>query len=207
MPIPTNVSRILTGLFGMASCWWMSVTLVRTWLTPMAVDEGRWVRLGVGIMALEFVLVHAGTMMAAMGSTLGRMGPIVADRPRWPLFLVSLVYVVFGVCIPLAFKSQQLFWTFLAVMIPRWVSLFLDPPGAFTQQIIRSVFSVVFYIGVVILSVAVQFPAKGLTPQVLDQVYPGRGKGIWEQTPQQALVAGAVYFFLIGLVQLITAFR
>ena len=59
--------RLISGFIGAVSCWWMAITLFRAWQTPMVVEEGRWVHLGVGIMVLEFILVHSGAMLPVTG--------------------------------------------------------------------------------------------------------------------------------------------
>ena len=200
MTMLSRLFRITLGLVGAASCWWMALILYRTWQTPLAVDHGRWVSLGVGIMVLEFVLVHSGAMLPGFVASrnTGRTGI---------LLLMSALYVMFGVCIALAFKSTMLFCTFSGIMIPRWVSVAMDSEDAKKQQVKRSTISVMLYLGVTFLSVFVPFPPGGLTRQVLDQVYPNRGHGLWEVNPQQALVAGMIYFIAIGLVEIITTFR
>jgi len=192
--------RVIPGVLGALSCWWLAVTLARVWRTPLAVEHGRWVKLGVGIMVLEFILVHSGTMLPAMAASSKTLG-------RKPVLLVSALYACFGVAIALAFKSIMLICTFSGIMIPRWLGILFDSDQARAQQIKRSGMSVMLYVGVVFLTVFVPFPAGGLTGEVLNRVYPDRGRGIWEQSPQQALVAGIIYFGALGLMEVITALR
>jgi hypothetical protein len=192
--------RVIPGVLGALSCWWLAITLARVWWTPMAVDHGRWVKLGVGIMVLEFILVHSGAMLPAMAASSKTLG-------RKPVLLVSALYVLFGAAIALAFKSIMLICTFSGIMIPRWLGILFDSDQARAQQIKRSGMSVMLYLGVAFLSVFVPFPAGGLTPEILNQVYPNRGRGIWEQSPQQALAAGIIYFGVLGLMELIAALK
>lgn len=178
----------------------MAITLLRAWLAPMSVEDGKWVHLGVGIMALEFILVHSGVMLPAMASS--KLG-----NRTFIIIVVSLLYVLFAVTFALGFKSLMLLGIFTGIMIPRWIGIFTDSDNAKQQQIIRSRNSVMLYLGAVFLSVFVHFPAGGLTQEILDRVYPHRGHGLWERSPQQALVAGAIYFIAIGIVEMVTALR
>ena len=62
------LDRGLRGFFGVltaAPCFVLAATLILTWIDPMSVNQGKWVRFGVGIMVLEFVLVHSGAMMSS----------------------------------------------------------------------------------------------------------------------------------------------
>jgi len=166
----------------------------------MAVEGGRWVHLGVGIMVLEFILVHSGVMLPALASA------PTGVRLK-PLLLVSALYVLFAVTFAFGFKSLMLLWIFSGIMIPRWIGIVIDSRQAKEQQLKRSGISVMLYLGVAFLSMLVHFPAGGLTPEILNRVYPHRGHGSWEQSPQQALVAGIIYFSITGLVEIITAIR
>ena len=58
-------ARFVQGVVVSLPCFALASVLLRTWIDPLSVDDGRWVRFGVGILALEFVLVHAGGMLAA----------------------------------------------------------------------------------------------------------------------------------------------
>jgi len=59
--------RLFEGLITAIPCFTLAATLLLTWIEPMSIDDGHWVRFGVGIMVLEFVLVHSGAFVANMG--------------------------------------------------------------------------------------------------------------------------------------------
>jgi len=198
----TSINQTLTRLAGVAaalSCWSMAYVLARAWFTPMAIENGRWVSLGVGIMVMEFILVHAAGMLPGLLKS--------EKSPVKPLIYVSLLYVVFGVSIALAFKSRLLFGVFLAIMIPRWFGLFTGLGEAREPQLKRAGISAALYLLVAFLSVFVPFPQGGLNSAVLAEVYPNRGSGLWEKRPQQALAAGVIYFGVLGVAELILALR
>ena len=198
----SNALRWILSLVGAVACWKMAYTLYQTWQTPLAVENGRWVSLGVGIMVMEFILLHSGIMIPSLAASekLKYLG-------RKPVLIVSICYIVFGVTIAFVFKSTLLFWTFSGIMLPRWMKLFLEPDTPGEKQGLRSYESFFVYFMAVILFILVPFPRGGLTPAVLNQVYAGRGGGLWEQSPQQALVAGVVYFTLIGLLEVTSPLR
>ena len=178
----------------------MAFTLYRTWQTPMAVEQGRWVSLGIGIMGLEFILVHSGIILPALAAAKSVIG-------RKPIFLVSAMYALFAAGMAFGLKNTMLFWTFSGIMVPRWIGTVIDSDKANEQQVRRSRTSVMLYLGVIFLSVLIRFPRGGLTPEILDSVYPDRGTGVWEQHPQQGLVAGIIYFGAMGIAEMINVLR
>jgi hypothetical protein len=186
--------QILSGILSVAGCAWMCALLLRTWVDPMAVEGGRWVALGVGIMVMEFILVHSGTMIAGAGM----MGP-----SPWKLVLALVgLYSLFGLAIAFAFDSMLLLGTFAAIMIPRVMAAVSPSSEARTLTLARSGISAMLYLVVAFVSVLVPFPEGGLDSSVLNAVYPDRGDGEWEREPQRALAAGALYFGVLALVEL-----
>lgn len=162
----------------------------------MARDQGNWVRLGVGLMILEFVVLHSGAFMSAIGNN-------KTAQPGWR-FLLGLL--CFYTLIVWAFAettdSDSLLFIFAGIIISRLVALALDRDHARQQMMKRSSCGIVFYILVAFASIAVPVPEMGLTSEVLAEVYPGRGGGLWERQPQLPLVGGAVYFALMGIAEL-----
>ena len=107
----------------------------------------------------------------------------------------------------LAFQSWTLYLIFSIVMVTRFIGLFTEPDVAAKEARLRSGMSVLFYLLAAFASVLVPFPELGVTTSVLDEVYPDRGGGVWEQSPETALAAGVIYFSLLGLTELISGFR
>ena len=165
----------------------------------MAVENGRWVSLGAGIMIMELILVHSGVMMASpmseevqgKGFLLGRTWKI---SKKQSMIIMLVFYAVFGGAILFSFKSVDLFLTFSGILISRWAGLLIDSDTARDQQFNRSLLSLLLFVIAVVLALAVKFPAGGLTPEVLNRV----GAGAFEK---QALIAGVIYFGLSGLVE------
>lgn len=194
--------RLLPNFIGALSCWGMAFTLYRTWQTPLAVEEGRWVHLGIGIMALEFILIHSSILLSGLS-----LSKVTNEMGRQWLYLGSVVYLIFGAAIVFGFKSLMLLGIFAGIMIPHWISAVSDSDKTKMQQILRSFIKMGLYVGVGFLCVLVHFSSGGLTPEILDRVYPNRGSEIWEQNPQQVIVGGVIYFSIAGVVEIFTAVR
>ncbi|MFC1845112.1 hypothetical protein ACFLZ5_10035 [Thermodesulfobacteriota bacterium] len=199
--------NLFSGVMGAAPCWVLVVLFVMTWQTPMAVDEGRWVKLGVGIMLLEFILVHSGGFFAAFSQKKDKAGrPIrLSHRVGFMLGLLCF-YTIFAVCFSLEFNSWTLFWIFCWVTVSRFLAMFFDAEDGAHIMMQRSGVSALLYISSAFLSIFIRLPRAGLTEEVLNKIYPGRGGGEWERDPQQALLAGMVYFGFLGLWELLAPF-
>jgi hypothetical protein len=51
------------------------------------------------------------------------------------------------------------------------------------------------------------WPSLGLTPEVLDQLYPERGSGLWQREPHRAIGMGCAYFAMTGLFSILFSWR
>jgi len=205
--MPNLVKNLFAGIMGAAPCWVMTVLFIITWLKPMTFEEGRWVKLGVGIMVLEFILVHSGVFFAVFSQRWEKSERPIGRMQRYGIILLLLCfYTLFAVAFSFAFNTWTLFWIFLWVTASRLLTPIFNPEEGSRLMLYRSFISVVLYIFSAFLSVLVIIPRAGLTGQVLDRVYPDRGSGIWEQDPQQALLAGMVYFGILGLWELAAPF-
>lgn len=188
------------GIVAAVPCFVLAVTLLRTWLDPMSVGNGKWVSFGVGIMVLEFVMVHSGAMMASMQKQEG--------IKQWKIILMMTgFYALFAGAMALAFKSWSLFGIFTLVMATRWSSFIFDPHHAREDAMRRSGLSAVFYLLAVFATLFIPLPELGMTSSVVNKVYPDRGNGAWEANPEIALAADILYFSLLGISELSLAFK
>ncbi len=192
---------ILMAILSVLSCWNVALRLYRAWWYPLIADNGTWVRFGVGIMVMEFFVVHSGGLLT--GASISTSNA----KARWA-FLSGLIAFYFGAAylISYLFHSSSLFYSFASIMFCRLITGFFavseNNLPAVTQ---RSVMSGMLYLFVCFLSVGVPFPKGGLTPRVLSQFYPEGGEGIWNQEPQRALAAGIIYFLFMGIYELFAA--
>ncbi len=196
--------RLIEGLITSIPCFVLAAIMLMTWMDPMSIDDGSWVRFGVGIMVLEFVLIHSGALMASMRDE--SKGKTTWEKIK--LFGVAFgFYGVFAGAMALAFKSWTLFITYSLVMFTRWQGLVTHPSNAKQEASFRSGVSILYYLLAVLLSVVVPWPELGVSHAIVSDVYPDRGTGHWEKNPETALAAGVVYFTLIGLTELYLSWR
>ena len=174
----------------------------RAWWDPLTADNATWIQFGIGIMVMEFIVVHSGGLLSGMSAS-------VANTKKEKIgLLIGLVALYFGFAfvISSAFHSKPLFYSFSFIMFCRLITGFFAVSQKNKDAIIqRSVSSALLYMFVCFLSIGVPFPAGGLTPRVVSQFFHDSGEGIWNREPQRALAAGMIYFFLMGVYELFAA--
>lgn len=204
-PAATELHRELTSTWtDTIGCAWTAVTcwgtawfFLMAWWRPLEYENGRWVKLGVGLMVLEFILVHSAGVMHHLMDTRGGWGKV-----RQVGGLTAL-YLLFGVGIALAFRSWWLLGT-LALVLSGRVSVVFSGVGDMGRAILqrRMVAGVLLYLGLMFATLILPVPRGGLTPGLVRSVWPDRGSGEWTERPEKALAMGAAYFLLLGLVEL-----
>ena len=176
-------------------CWFAAWTFWVAWRTPMAYDGGRWIELGVGLLVVEFLAIHSGTLLGEMAA---------AGSPWRPLLRPVLgAYALMALAIAVAFASWELAMILLALIGSRLWGLWQPLQGvelAFGRR--RSLCSAMLYLTLAFATIFLPIDAGGITPELLDQLWPERGDGVWEAEPQRALVMGLAYFVLLGLIEL-----
>lgn len=169
----------------------------------MSIDDGHWVRFGVGILVLEFILIHSGAFVATIGTD-----KETSTFNRFKVFAgLFAFYGLFAGAMALAFKSWTLFIIYSAVMLSRWQGLLTHPHEAKEEAMKRSGLGALFYLLATFLSIFIPWPTLGITTSVLNEVYSDRGGGHWEAHPEAALAAGVIYFTLVGITELNLAWQ
>ena len=187
----------LAALLTATPCFYLTFMLVAAWVDPLAWDNGRWVRFGVGLLALEFVLLHSSGFMSAIYS--GQL----PHRKRYSLMTgLLLFYSAIVWAFAETFDSYRLIIIFAAITLGRIISMVQAASRSRDAMSARSALGIVLYVLIGFLTVAVAVPELGVTREVLDQVYPGRGGGLWERHPERAMAGAALYFFLVGFAEL-----
>ena len=184
-------------LWSAGSCWFMSGLFVTAWWWPRRLEDGAWVKLGVGILVLEFILIHSGAFLNQLMTRKAGW-----DRTKALLGLVAF-YALFGMAIAFAFRSWWLLGTFVSVMAGRIWSVFAgqDEMGrAISQR--RVAASALLFLLLIFATIFIPVPAGGIDRWLLQEVWPARGHGVWETNPERALAMGTAYFLLLGLVEL-----
>lgn len=186
-------------LWAAVSCWSMASMFLVAWWWPRAIDHGRWVKLGVGMLFVEFLVIQSGALLISLSALKDS-----AARRR-ALLRLGCLYGVFGIAVVLAFRSWEVLASFLVVMSGRFWSAWNAREDEGTELFKRRVAaSTVLFMVLVFLSAVVPVPHGGVTPQLLQEVWPTQGTGLWQRHPETALATGAVYFLLLGLVELRT---
>jgi hypothetical protein len=189
--------RLVNALSTSLPCFFMAARLVRVWKDPLGVEDGRWISLGVGVMVLEFVLVHSGVACAVVAGSDDAAGVRLLH-----LGVIGLGYLLFAGVIALAFRSAMLLQSFLTLIVGRAVSVYVgltQDQAAFL--VAQSVLAVILYFFITIASVIVPVPRFGLTADVVRGRV--RGRGVWVEEPHRAIAAATVYFSLLGAADLL----
>lgn len=192
--MPTKLAQVVMALSFAAPCFGMGLRLLAVWRDPASVDEGRWVRLGVGIFVLEFIMLHAGIMMgaaaAAADSAALRVGGMLG---------LTAFYAIFAAAIAFGFKSRMLFTSFLWMVGGRFAAMVIGISAADQALLLaHSVLAMLIYFPVVFASVILPWPRLGITDAVAEEArVPGSG-GLWVEQPHRAIGPAAVYFLLLG---------
>jgi hypothetical protein len=194
--------RWIGALSSAVPCFYLSWVLFNVWRDPMAWDDGNWVRLGVGLLLLEFVLLHSGAFISS----------IIAGKQQVKQRLkllagLMLFYTILVWGFAKSVDSTQLLWVFGGVSLGRLVTALTNAGEGSRAMMERSGFGVVIYLLVTCGTVFIDVPEWGISNSVLADVYPDRGSGLWERDPERAIAGAAVYFFLFGLAELLVLGR
>jgi hypothetical protein len=195
-----KIDRVIPWVAAIAAsvpCFYLSWVLVNVWREPMAWDDGDWVRLGVGLLLLEFILLHSGAFMVGV---LGQQQDIRKQLKGAIVLLAFYSLMVWAFAMSL--DTPVLLWIFAGIIFGRSLNLLLNPKDSKQAIMARSGIGVILYLLVVFGTVFLPIPELGITGSVLSEVYPDRGGGLWEREPERAIAGAALYFFLIGLAEI-----
>ena len=189
--------KLILALVGAVPSLILGYVLFSVWVNPMAWDDGHWVPYGIGLLLVEFLILHSSVMINHLAATQENL------VGKLKLFAgLLLFYGLMGFGFAKTTNSPTLLFLLIAIMLARFVSALgadLRKDQAFNK---RAAFGVTMYLLVAAISVFIDFPELGITDTVLREVYPERGSGLWERHPEQAIVAAALYFSLTGIAEL-----
>lgn len=175
-------------------CWFAAACFLIAWWWPRLLDDGRWVKFGVAVLVFEFLTIHATAMLT--------FGLKRKDAPPRNWIWLVAVYALMALAMAFAFRSWVLLLSFAALLAGRVRALFAPEDQATLVATHRRVaVSAVLFLLLTCVTVFVPMPAGGIDPGLLAQAWPGRGSGLWERQPQQALALGFVYFLVLGWVE------
>jgi hypothetical protein len=191
------------SLIAAAPLFWISFTLGRLWVSPASVDDAvAWVRFGVGLMLLEFILLHSGVFVGA---------GCAAAKTTFKRVLVFAGIVVFYGAFALAFSlgtnSRSVLEIYGFVMLGRFVSVIADSRSGTEMFILRSVGGVLVYLPLVFASVLIPWPRLGITEELAAAARTPNSSGVWVEEPHRVIAIGAIYFLLMGILEVRVAFK
>lgn len=169
-----------------------------TWYAPNALGEGTLSGL-MFVMILEFLAVLATGFMAGIGSR--------DDTPRNRLFLytiIGLLCILMAAGFAAAFGTVWAFVAFIWLIGSKFPNVVLRPPDFDAQFILMANWAamVVLYLSGTFLSVGVEWPALGITPEVIAAQGFDTG-GEWLEEPYRVMVFGAYYYTGLGLLSIV----
>lgn len=160
----------------------------------------------VGVMVLEFIIIHASLGLVAFPGQIAERAPEGAwwKRPAVVTAGLVLLYSAFAAGISAAFSSAWLFLGFWMLLFNKFVSDWLQPAAQSQdrkqEHMARWGASAALYLGLAMGSIFIPVPRLAATSA-------SRGEGLWEQSPEQAVAMGAMYFAALGFCELYGGFR
>jgi hypothetical protein len=158
---PTWGDRV-SCLWSAGSCWFMAGMFVTAWWWPRSLDNGRWVKLGVGVLVLEFILIHSGAFLNFF----------MTQKAGWErdkkLIGLTAYYALFAGAIALAFQSWWILGSFVLVMSGRLWSVFAgqnDMDRAVSQR--RVAASAMLFLGLTFATLFMPLPRGGINEPLL----------------------------------------
>ena len=103
-------------LWSAASCWIMAAMFVTAWWWPLDLENGRWVKLGVGVLMLEFILIHSGAFL----------NHVMTQKAGWArdktLLGLTTCYTLFGGVAPAVTARTAAHCAIMTVLSGRFTS-------------------------------------------------------------------------------------
>lgn len=175
------------------------------WAAPQVIG-GEAAGMLVGVMVLEFIIIHASiALVAAPAEIAQKAGAGEWWKSERAVFAgLLLLYSVAAAGIGAAFKSVWLFVGFWLLIANKFIGDWLAPAPAAEERkrrhMARWALSAGLYLLLALGSVLIPVPR-------LAAVSGSSGDGLWEQHPEQAVMMGALYFALLGFCELYGGFN
>ena len=135
------------------------------------------------------------------------MGAMAASteslKKRVQAFLGLFVfYSLFAYGFAKMVDSFQILYVYGFIMLGRFITIIIASGEGKSQILSRSAFGTMVYMAAVFATLFIPVPELGVTHEVLEQVYPDRRGGEWEQNPEIAIAAGIIYFSALALYEI-----
>lgn len=196
-----TLAQALAALPDLALAGWF----VLGWAAPRVIGQQAAGTL-VGVMVLEFIIIHASIALVAAPRAIAQAA---GDGAWWKseraVFAgLALMYSLFAAGISAAFHTAWLFLGFWMLIANKFIGDWLAPAAQAQDRLQRHVArwgtSAGLYLLLAAGSIFIPAPRLGAMSA-------STGEGLWEQHPEQAVMMGALYFALLGLCELYGGFN
>lgn len=189
--LPPRLAAVLSAIPDFAIA---GVALV-TWISPARVGEEK-VAWFLGLMLLEFIVVHSSAFLGAVA---------LSDAPRAKrfaqAFALSAFYTMFAAAFALGMKHWWPLWAFWALSANRMLGILLGqaPSGRERDFAMASwgAGAACYLLGA-FATVILPIPRLGVRRSMLGDIAEDSG-GVWVDDPHRVVAFAALYFTLIGL--------
>ena len=174
----------------------ISAKLFSVWFDPLIWDGMVWVKYAVGLAMMEFIIAHSGFFFA------GRALDARSNEKRiYEYIAIILLYSVIAIAFSF-FAGIQLLMVFIFVMAGRFITI-VSANTIEERKIfkIRGLTSAVLYFSLLIFTAAVYIPRFGISPAIVKPINWGHAHGLWISQPQRPIAMLAIYFLLLGLME------
>jgi len=172
--------------------------LFNIWRDPFKYGKRKGVRGAVALFIMEFIILHSGAATAfvfrakeGVGGMLGGMAALAG------------MYGIFVAAISFAFGGWDLFASTAILMGGRAVSAAMFMSGRDMDWLLaHSTVGVLLYMLMTIVSLCA-LPKWGMQGEKMRGVEAPPGSGHWVEFPHRCVGAAAIYFFLLGLLEVL----
>jgi hypothetical protein len=188
----------VTYFLSAAPLFWISWRLFNVWVRPEAIEDAQsWVRFGVALLLLEFVLLHSGVFVVvgfAWARTWGQRLLVMLG--------ITVFYGLFVVGFALGTESRQVLEIYGFVLVGRFATLVVNRDSGGAMILARSLLGTLIYLPLGFASVLVPWPRFGLVGEYAAAARTPGASGIWVEDPHRAIAMAAIYFLLMGVVEI-----
>lgn len=173
----------------------LAAVLLATWIRPGWLGRD-WVRHGVLMMLVEFLVVHAFGFLFVAGHEADADGP----GATLAVLGLGLFYLLFTAVFGYAFRSWWPVFTIGWLIASKLWSLHLASDDATARGMAVMVWGVstAAYFAGAVLTVLLPLPRLGVRGTLRDYGMQGGARGAWVDDPHRALAFGVLYFSAVG---------
>lgn len=204
-----------SGVIGLISSGMLAGLFYRTWQRPLEFESGVGLPMNFALLGLELVSLFAGGFIYGIAdpeveinlNDLVLRGESHRSLRRRLLVSFTGIFAVAGGLIAWRAGSWWMLLGFWGMLISRTMGMLSGPDEVNRSQFQRFAWSLGLFLLALLLTAVVPVSHGGLTPEILAQLLPNRGSGLWTEHPERVLVLGLVYFSVVGVFEFIWALK